>query len=190
MGVPTYLTLSRHNVYYLRWPLPQSLHPQGKASDIKVSLRTRDQREALRLSRHLAYVAETLTSRSADSKMRYDEIRAVIKRHFKALLEKRREDINAHGRLSAYDHSVLASSLSIAEAPGGEGVTERQSPFTSEAKPRSASGSISSCGNLGPISRLAGPHHRCSAASAINVSRQYALQLSYVTLGSCAQSSK
>ncbi|TDI59729.1 MAG: site-specific integrase [Alphaproteobacteria bacterium] len=129
MGVPTYLTLSRHNVYYLRWPLPQSLHPQGKASDIKVSLRTRDQREALRLSRHLAYVAETLTSRSADSKMRYDEIRAVIKRHFKGLLEKRREDINAHGRLSAYDHSVLASSLSIAEAPGGEGL-----PLASEVR--------------------------------------------------------
>ena len=123
MGVPTYLTLSRHNVYYLRWPLPQSLHPQGKASDIKVSLRTRDQREALRLSRHLAYVAETLTSRSADSKMRYDEIRAVIRRHFKALLDKRREDINAHGRLGAYDHSVLASSLSIAEASGGGGLS-------------------------------------------------------------------
>ena len=30
MGVPTYLTVSRHNVYYLRWPLPKSLHPLGK----------------------------------------------------------------------------------------------------------------------------------------------------------------
>ncbi|HUS52865.1 MAG TPA: DUF6538 domain-containing protein, partial [Thermohalobaculum sp.] len=63
MGVSTYLTLSRHHIYYLRWPLPASLHPRGKAYDIKVSLRTRDQREALRLSRRLAYVAETLTSR-------------------------------------------------------------------------------------------------------------------------------
>ena len=110
MGVSTYLTVSRHNVYYLRWPLPQSLHPQGKASDIKVSLRTRDQREALRLSRHLAYVAETLTSGSAASKMRYDEIRTVIKRHFKAFLDKKREEINAHGRLREHDLSVLASS--------------------------------------------------------------------------------
>lgn len=67
MGVPTYLTVSRHGIYYLRWPLPQSLHPLGKASDIKVSLRTRDQREALRLSRYLAYVAETLTTRAAAS---------------------------------------------------------------------------------------------------------------------------
>ena len=117
MGVPTYLTVSRHNVYYLRWPLPPSLHPQRKASDIKVSLRTRDQREALRLSRHLAYVAETLTSRLAASKMRYDEIRAVVRRHFKALLDKKREEINSLGRLGAYEHSVLASSLSVAEAP-------------------------------------------------------------------------
>lgn len=88
MGVPTYLTLSRHGIYYLRWPLPKSLHRQGKAFDIKVSLRTRNQREALRLSRHLAYVAETLTLRAANFEMRYDEIRAVIKRHFKSLLDK------------------------------------------------------------------------------------------------------
>jgi hypothetical protein len=120
MGVSTYLTVSRHNVFYLRWPLPQSLHPQGKASDIKVSLRTRDQREALRLSRHLAYVAKALTSRAGTSKMRYDEIRAVITRHFKSLLDKRREEIGTHGRLSEHDLSVLASSQAVAEMPVGE----------------------------------------------------------------------
>ena len=129
MGVPTYLTVSRHGIYYLRWPLPQPLHPLGKASDIKVSLRTREHREALRLSRHLAYVAETLTTGSAASKMRYDEIRAVIRRHFKVLLDKRREEINAHGRLGVYDRAVLASSQSLAEGrvddwlallPGGQ----------------------------------------------------------------------
>lgn len=59
MGVSTYLMVSRHNVYYLCWPLPQSLHPLGKVSDIKVTLRRRDRREALHLSRRLAYVAET-----------------------------------------------------------------------------------------------------------------------------------
>ncbi len=120
MGVPTYLTVSRHSVFYLRWPLPQSLHPQGKASDVKVSLRTRDRREALRLSQHLGYIAETLTSRAVTSKMRYDEMRAVIKRHFKSLLDKKKEEIDANGRLGAYDLSVLASSQSLAEAHVGD----------------------------------------------------------------------
>ncbi len=120
MGVPTYLTLSRHGVYYLRWPLPDSLREHGKAPDIKVSLRTRDRREALHLSRYLAYVAEALTSRLAASSMRYDEIRAVIRRHFKSLLNQRREDINAHGRLSEYDHAILASSQGLAEAHAGD----------------------------------------------------------------------
>jgi hypothetical protein len=128
MGVPTYLTVSRHNVYYLRWPLPQSLHPLGKASDIKVSLRTRDQREALRLSRYLAYVAETLTTRAVTSEMRYDEIRTVITRHFKTLLDKKIEQIGAHGRLSKYDLSVLASSQAVAEMPVGEELYERATP--------------------------------------------------------------
>ena len=127
MGVPTYLTVSRHSVYYLRWPLPQSLHPQGKASDVKVSLRTRDRREALRLSQHLGYIAKTLTLRAVSSKMRYDEMRAVIKRHFKSLLEKKKDEIGANGRLGAYDLSVLASSLSVAEMPVGEELYEGQS---------------------------------------------------------------
>ena len=126
MRVPVYLVRSRHGIYYLRWPLPQSLHPLGKASDIKVSLRTRDQREALHVSRYLAYVAETLTTRAVTSKMRYDEIRAVITRHFKSLLDKKREEIGAHGRLGAYEHSVLASSLSVAEMPVGEELYEGQ----------------------------------------------------------------
>ncbi len=115
MRVPVYLVRSRHGIYYFRWPIPQSLHPLGKASDIKVSLLTRDPREALRLSRHLAYVAETLTKRAVTSEMRYDEIRAVIMRHFKALLDEHREKIDAHGRMSKDKRAVLTASLGIAE---------------------------------------------------------------------------
>jgi hypothetical protein len=36
---PAYLTISRHRLYYFRWPLPPALHPQGRQSTIKVSLR-------------------------------------------------------------------------------------------------------------------------------------------------------
>ncbi|WP_377278479.1 DUF6538 domain-containing protein [Rhizobium sp. R86522] len=37
---------SRCGVFYLRWPLPKQLHPQKKASTLKLSLQTRDPREA------------------------------------------------------------------------------------------------------------------------------------------------
>jgi hypothetical protein len=49
MGVPSYLSLSRHGVFYFRFPLPESFREAGRATDIKVSLRTRDRREALHL---------------------------------------------------------------------------------------------------------------------------------------------
>jgi len=42
---PTYLERSRHGVFYMRWPLPKRLHPSGKASCVKISLRTREPRQ-------------------------------------------------------------------------------------------------------------------------------------------------
>lgn len=65
MAAPAYLVRSRHGVFYLRWPLPPALHPRGKPSDVKLSLRTRDRREALRLSRLLRYIADKLISSAA-----------------------------------------------------------------------------------------------------------------------------
>jgi len=32
MHISSYLTASRHNVFYFRWPLPRSLHPYRKPS--------------------------------------------------------------------------------------------------------------------------------------------------------------
>ncbi|MGE0280841.1 MAG: DUF6538 domain-containing protein [Rhizobiaceae bacterium] len=56
-----YLTLSRNGVWHFRWPIPKGLHPQGKASTIKVSLRTREPKTALGLARFLGYVAPELS---------------------------------------------------------------------------------------------------------------------------------
>ncbi|WP_173975092.1 hypothetical protein [Magnetospirillum sp. LM-5] len=38
LHAPAYLHVSRHRVFYLRWPLPKALHPQGRPSTVKVSL--------------------------------------------------------------------------------------------------------------------------------------------------------
>ena len=32
----SYLSLSRHNVYYFRFPIPAMFHPEGRATDLKV----------------------------------------------------------------------------------------------------------------------------------------------------------
>nr|WP_246727600.1 DUF6538 domain-containing protein [Agrobacterium sp. MA01] len=43
---PSYLVKSRCGVFYLRWPLPKQVHPQEKSTTLKLSLQTRDPREA------------------------------------------------------------------------------------------------------------------------------------------------
>lgn len=55
MQNPTYLTLSRHNVFYFRWPLPKNLRQAGKTTHLKFSLRTREPKQALRLANALEY---------------------------------------------------------------------------------------------------------------------------------------
>ena len=40
MQLPSYLSLSRHNVYYYRFPLPKEIHPNNKSSHIRLSLKT------------------------------------------------------------------------------------------------------------------------------------------------------
>ncbi|WP_369009155.1 DUF6538 domain-containing protein [Aminobacter carboxidus] len=52
------MQLSRHGVWYLRWPIPKGLHPRCRQSTVKVSLRTRDPKKAL-LSRSISHMAET-----------------------------------------------------------------------------------------------------------------------------------
>ncbi|RJK96610.1 hypothetical protein D3P06_17520 [Paracoccus aestuarii] len=41
MRLAAYLSRSRHGVFYFRWPIPASLHPDQKRSHVLLSLRTR-----------------------------------------------------------------------------------------------------------------------------------------------------
>lgn len=100
MHISSYLTASRHNVFYFRWPLPKSLHPCRKSSDIKLSLHTKDFNEAMQLSRLLAYAAHVLFVRLKNQDMRYDEIREILRQHFTGLLTKVQDGISQEGRLN------------------------------------------------------------------------------------------
>lgn len=48
---PTYLSVSRHGIYYFRMPVPKSKRSLIGKAEIKKSLRTRDPKEALKRAR-------------------------------------------------------------------------------------------------------------------------------------------
>ena len=96
---PTYLCLSRHNVYYFRFPIPSILHPQGKMRDIKLSLQTRCPQEALYLGRALVYFADNAVKNPIVKAMDYHDIRSVLTDHFRGIRDKVKERIAKEGQL-------------------------------------------------------------------------------------------
>ncbi len=121
MRNPTFLALSRHRVFYFRWPVPKTLHPLRRPSSIKVSLQTRDPKFALYLARILSYAAERLLASGALQGMRYEEMRAVVRRHFADLLAKKKALIAESGRLTEAEiakHTKSAANAQTAMTTG------------------------------------------------------------------------
>ncbi|MEH3092257.1 MAG: hypothetical protein PGN20_09485 [Agrobacterium cavarae] len=112
---PAYLVKSRCGVFYLRWPLPKQLHPQKKASTLKLSLQTRDPRKALRLSRSLSQIGERLNEYGIAYGMRYDELRETLTDHFRQLLDKAKAEMNETGPLSELDRQMYETQKRIAK---------------------------------------------------------------------------
>lgn len=114
MRTPAFLARSRHAIFYFRWPLPKQLHPRNRPSAVKQSLFTRDPLAALRLARYLAHIAEILTARGMASGMRYDEVRATLKKHFAELVAKRKAGIAENGRLGQREIASLENGAAFA----------------------------------------------------------------------------
>lgn len=87
MALPNYISLSRHNVYYFRYPLPKELHPQHKNSHVRLSLRTSNQREAMVIANMLSYHAETILRKLRTTRMNYEQIRSTVKEGLNRLVE-------------------------------------------------------------------------------------------------------
>lgn len=96
---PAYLLKSRNGIFYLRWPVPIELHPAKKPSTLKVSLRTRNPRLALRLSRSLSQIGERINDYGRAVDMKYPEIRALLHKHFSAQLRARKSELDNAGPL-------------------------------------------------------------------------------------------
>ncbi len=122
---PAYLQLSRNGIYYLRWPLPRHLHPAKKQSTVRVSLRTRDPKAALRISRSASQMAEMVIESGSKDGMRYDDIRKLLKEHFQQMLDARKEQIAESGRLSALDRQAAANSADLPDLEIDAGVVAR-----------------------------------------------------------------
>ena len=114
MRNPKFLALSRHRVYYLRWPLPKALDPRHRPNTIKVSLRTRDPKRALFLARALSVAAEDLMMAGATDGMILSEMRALMKKHFAERLAEQKEAIDLNGRLSTLALDGLRTGAAIA----------------------------------------------------------------------------
>ena len=115
MFIPSYLARSRHGVFYFRWPLAVAIHARRKPSTLKISLHTRDPKQALRLSLILSNVGQVLASYGAVCGMKYEEVRRLLSAHFNQLLAQRKLQIAETGRLTQLEASILQSSLGLAQ---------------------------------------------------------------------------
>ena len=85
MMLSSYLSPSRHGIYYFRWPIPPS--QEGKRTTVRISLRTRCPDRAGDLARHLASCGRILRENSELAGLRQTEIREKVQAYFKAQLD-------------------------------------------------------------------------------------------------------
>lgn len=95
MITASYLSKSRHGIYYFRWPLP-TLSPYLRGS-IRLSLRTRCPKQAGDLARFLASCGKVISENRALARLRQDIIREKVAAFFKAQLDQYIDRLNRYG---------------------------------------------------------------------------------------------
>ncbi|MDE1152682.1 MAG: site-specific integrase [Micavibrio sp.] len=123
VSAPSYLRLSRHNVFYFRWPVPAALHPQGKVQHVETSLRTRNPRLALQIARYLAYHAENITGHLMG--MRHSQIKAELQAFFADKLADFKARRENSGGLPKWMEDQYARFLRTIEQANSDGINER-----------------------------------------------------------------
>ncbi len=95
MKLSTYLSLSRHGVFYFRWPLPRTDHDTRPT--IRISLRTRCPVRAGTLARYLASCGEITRDNKELARLRQDKLRELVRDYFDVQLAQYLERINNRG---------------------------------------------------------------------------------------------
>jgi hypothetical protein len=78
MRLAAYLSTSRHGIFCFRYPLPTANHPAQKRGHVKVSLATREPRQAAQFARLLAVAGQSLLSRPMVLAMRYGFVAQIL----------------------------------------------------------------------------------------------------------------
>lgn len=95
MMMSSYLSPSRHGVFYFRWPLPAlEGHPRRT---VRLSLRTRCPERAGDLARHLASCGRLIQENKTLAGLRQDEIREKVQAFFKAQLDQYMDWLDRRG---------------------------------------------------------------------------------------------
>jgi hypothetical protein len=124
MQLAAYLSASRHGIFYFRYPVPVDWRPVQKRSHIKVSLSTREPREARKLARILGLAGQSIFAQPNVRSMRYEDMRD----HFSNLLQQFRERSASDGpaRGAALDALRAAEGLSEDQAEDWAGRTHAE----------------------------------------------------------------
>ena len=114
MQLHSYLSKSRHGIFYFRWPLQQNSDNAPRRS-VRISLGTRCPKEAGVLSRHLAVCGAELGKHEQQSGMDHAELRAKVHNYFKKQLETGKARMNARGPYSAEERAETERGLKMLE---------------------------------------------------------------------------
>lgn len=121
MRNPTFLTQSRHGVFYFRWSIPKEAHPYRKRTTVKTSLGTRTPHKALQLSRYLAFISQTVTEQALAENMEYIEMRRLLKSVYARALADKKAKIDSLGRLTVSERQSYQSNLEAAQEALNDG---------------------------------------------------------------------
>lgn len=112
MKLSSYLSRSRHGVYYFRWPIASI--DNKKRTNIKISLRTKCPNQAGDIARHLTSSGRYFWDNKDLARLRQDQIRELVQAYFKAQLDQYLEWLNSRGftpnaledmRCEEFDHT-------------------------------------------------------------------------------------
>lgn len=132
---PTYLSCSRHHIYYFRYLLPPIIRKQGNTRHIKVSLGTRDPKQALRLAGVLEYHATHDLNWELIARMNNVDVIKLVKEYFRCKLESRQKEIRDTGLLSPLKRKHLISLIEQSEySVIGQGIEEEDVFWNSDKK--------------------------------------------------------
>ncbi len=143
----SYLSLSRHGIFYFRWPIPRDFHPERRISHVRFSLQTRLPSVARRMSHTLIASGQALFARPTVQAMRYDEMRQHVETHFRTVLQKYKNRILVEGDPSGQAVDALRSSISFVDddlwLEGANEPDDHGSTLLSQFKARAGIGDLS-----------------------------------------------